>query len=69
MSTDQHIKKLAGRIVELYGNHCGLFWRIMMPVAIIAIILDIAIFFYSIPRFEKDINEWRTNQSNPDRDV
>lgn len=64
MSTDQHIKKLAGRIIELYRNHCGLFWRIMMPVAIIAIILEIAMFFYTIPRFEKDINEWRTNQSN-----
>ena len=59
MSADQHIKKLAGRIVGLYRNHCGLFWRIMMPVAIIAIVLDIAMFFYSIPRFEKDIRDWR----------
>ena len=60
MSTDQHIKKLSGRIVELYRNHWGLFWRIMMPVAIIAVILEIALFFYTIPRFE---NEWRPNQS------
>ena len=59
MSTDQHIKKLAGRIVTLYRNHCGLFWRIMMPVAIIAIILEIALFFYTIPQFEKDISNWR----------
>lgn len=58
MSTDQHIKKLAEKIVELYRNHCGLFWRIMMPVAVIAIILEIAVYFYSIPRFEKDISNW-----------
>ena len=63
MSTDQHIKKLAGRIVTLYRNHCGLFWRIMLPVAIIAIILEIALFFYTIPQFEKDISElaYQTN--------
>lgn len=59
MSTDQHIKKLAGRIVTLYRNHCGLFWRIMLPVAIIAIILEIALFFYTIPQLEKDISNWR----------
>ena len=28
-----------------------------MPVAIIAIVLDIAMFFYSIPQFDKDIKE------------
>ena len=59
MPTDQHIKKLAGRIVTLYRNHCGLFWRIMMPVAVITIILEIALFFYTIPQFEKDISNWR----------
>ena len=63
MTNDQPTN-LAGTIITLYRNHCGLFWRIMMPVAIIAIIFDIAMFFYSIPRFEKGINEWRTNQSN-----
>ena len=60
MPNDRHIKKLAGTIVTLYRNHWGLFWRIMMPVAIIAIILDIAIFFYNIPRFEKNIDDWNT---------
>ena len=55
---------LAGTIGTLYRNHWWLFWRIMMPVAIIAIVLEIAMFFFTIPRFEKDINEWRTNQSN-----
>jgi len=55
MSTNQHIKKLAGRIIELYCNHCGLFWRIMMPVAVIAIILEIAMFFYLRTGLEKEI--------------
>ena len=53
---DNQGTKLAGRVITLYRNHSGLFWRIVMPVAIIAIILDIAVFFYSIPQFEKDIN-------------
>jgi len=57
MPNDQHTN-LARTIVTLYRNHCGLFWRIIMPVAVIAIILEIAMYFYSIPRFEKDINEW-----------
>ena len=61
---DSQATNRVGTIGTLYRNHCGLFWRIMMPVAIIAIILEIAMFFYTIPRFEKDINEWRTNQSN-----
>ena len=34
MPNDRHIKKLAGTIVTLYRNHWGLFWRIMMPVAV-----------------------------------
>ena len=54
---DNQGTKLAGRVITLYRNHSGLFWRIVMPVAIIAIILDIAVFFYSIPQFEKDIKE------------
>ncbi len=57
MSTDNYIKKLAGRIVELYRNHCGLFWRIMMPVAVIAIVLDIAMFFYLRTGLEKEIKD------------
>ena len=57
MPNDQRTN-LVSTIVTLYRNHWGLFWRIMMPVAIIAIVLDIAMYFYSIPRFERDINEW-----------
>ena len=54
---DNQSTKLAGRVVTLYRNHCGLFWRIVMPVAIIAIILDIAMFFYLVTGLEKDIKE------------
>ncbi|MYC77080.1 hypothetical protein F4X10_15050 [Candidatus Poribacteria bacterium] len=49
---------LAGTIVTLYRNHWGLFWRIMMPVVIIAIVLDIAMFFYLATGVEKDIKDW-----------
>ncbi len=55
MPNAQHIKTLAGTIVTLYRNHCGLFWRIMMPVAIIAIMLDVTMFFYVVTGLEKDI--------------
>lgn len=54
---DNQRTRLAGTIVTLYRNHGGLFWRIMMPVSIIAIILDIALFFFSISRFEQDMND------------
>ncbi|MDE0688058.1 MAG: hypothetical protein OXI61_07830 [Candidatus Poribacteria bacterium] len=54
MPNDQHTN-LARTIVTLYRNHCGLFWRIMMPVAIIAIMLDVAMFFYVVTGLEKDI--------------
>lgn len=62
MPNTQHIKTLAGTIVTLYRNHWGLFWRIMMPVAIIAIILDVAMFFYVVTGLEKDIRD-RGNQN------
>ena len=54
---DNQRTRLAGTIVTLYRNHGGLFWRIIMPVAIIAIILNIALFFYSVSRFEQDMND------------
>lgn len=57
MPDDQNTH-LAGTIVTLYRNHCGLFWRIMMPVAIIAVILEIALFFYLAIGLEKDIKDW-----------
>ena len=61
---DNQRTRLAGTIVTLYRNHGGLFWRIMMPVSIIAIILDIALFFYSTSRFEQDINDSFTGTAN-----
>ena len=56
MSKDQGTN-LAGTIGTLYRNHWGLFWRIIMPVAIIAIILEIAIFFYLRTGLEKEIKD------------
>ena len=55
---DNQRTTLTGTIVTLYRNHCGLFWRIMMPVAIIAIVLDIAMFYQVVTQFEKDISSW-----------
>ena len=55
MPNAQYIKDLAGTIVTLYRNHWGLFWRIMMPVVIIAIMLDVTMFFYVVTGLEKDI--------------
>ena len=42
---DNRRTKLAATIVVLYRTHWRLFWRIMLPVAIIAIALSIAQFF------------------------
>ena len=56
MSNDQPTN-LAGTIITLYRNHWGLFWRIMMPVAIIAVILEIAMFFYLRTGLEKEIKD------------
>ena len=57
MPDNQHTN-LAGAILALYRNHWGLFWRIMMPVAIIAVILEIVLFFYLAIGLEKDIKDW-----------
>ncbi len=46
--------------LTLYRNNFGLFWRIMIPVAIIAILLDIAMFFRSVDAVEKHVHD------NPD---
>ncbi len=49
--------KLARTIFTQYRNNFGVFWRIMMPVAIVAIALNVVIFFYSITRLEKSNSE------------
>ena len=56
MPNDQHTN-FAGTIVTLYRNHWALFWRIMIPVAIIAIVLEIAMFFYLRTGLEKEIKD------------
>ena len=43
-------------IFTQYREHCGLFWRIMLPVAIIAIALEVVVFFYNTTRTEKYID-------------
>ena len=49
--------KLAGTIFTQYRDHCGLFWRIMIPVVVIAIALEVVVFFSSVTRLEKYIDE------------
>ena len=57
MADDQHAN-LARTIFTQYREHWGLFWRIMIPVAIVAIPLSITIFFWRSSsfgdRFDKD---------------
>ena len=53
---DHQRTTLAGTVVALYRNHCGLFWRIMIPVAVIAIVLEIAIFYHLVTQLENDIS-------------
>lgn len=49
--------KLARIIFTQYRGNFGLFWRIMMPAAIVAIALNVVMFFYSITRLEKSNSE------------
>lgn len=50
---------LAGTTVTLYRNHVGLFWRVMMPVIIVAILFNIAMFFRAVPIFEDTRRQWK----------
>lgn len=54
--TDNRRTKLVSTIFTQYRNHWGLFWRIMIPVVIIAIALEIVVFFFSVTRSEKYID-------------
>ena len=54
---DNQRTNLMRPIFTLYQEHCGLFWRIMLPVAIIAIALEVVVFFFSVTRVEKYIDE------------
>ena len=57
---DDRRTNFVGTIFTLYRDNFGLFWRIMIPVAIIAILLDIAMFFRSVDAVEKHVHD------NPD---
>lgn len=48
--------KLARTIFTQYRKHWGLFWRIMLPIAIIAIVLEVVVFFHNVTRVEKYID-------------
>ena len=48
--------KLARTIFTQYREHWGLFWRIMLPIAIIATVLEVVVFFQSATRVEKYID-------------
>ena len=48
---------LVRTIFTQYREHCGLFWRIMLPVVIIAIALKVVVFFYNVTRLEKSNSE------------
>lgn len=54
---DARHTKLARTIFTQYRDHFGLFWRIMLPIAIVAIALEVVVFFNSVTRFEKYIDD------------
>ena len=43
---------LARTIFTQYRDHCGLFWRIMLPVVIIGIALEVVVFFNNVTRID-----------------
>ena len=56
MADDQRAN-FAATTLKLYRNNFGLFWRIMIPVAIIAILLHIAMFFRTVNLTEKYVDD------------
>ena len=55
--TNNQRSNFIGTIFTLYRNNFGLFWRIMIPVAIIAISLHIVVFFRSVNLTEKHVED------------
>ena len=55
--SDNRRFRLARTIFTQYRDNFGLFWRIMIPVAIVAIALNVVIFNYNVTRFEKSSSE------------
>ena len=56
MADDRHTK-LTKTIFTQYRDYFGLFWRIMLPIAIVAIALEVVVFFNSVTRVEKYIDD------------
>ena len=54
---DDRRNKLAGTIVTQYRDNFGLFWRIMLPIATIAIVLEVVVFFQGVTSVEKYIDD------------
>ena len=48
--------KLARTVFRQYRDNFGLFWRIMAPVAVVAIALSVVYFFESVRQLEKSIS-------------
>lgn len=60
--TDNRRPKLMRTIFTQYREHWGLFWRIMFPIAIIAIVLEVVVSFQHVTHVEKYIdNTFREN--------
>ncbi|MCY3744369.1 MAG: hypothetical protein OXH00_25420 [Candidatus Poribacteria bacterium] len=53
---DNQGANLARTIFTQYRDNFGVFWRIMLPIAIIAIVLEVVVFFHSVTRFEKYVD-------------
>lgn len=54
--TDNRRPKLMRTIFTQYREHWGLFWRIMLPIAIIAMVLEVVVFFRNVTSVEKYID-------------
>ena len=55
--SDNRRFKLARTIFTQYRDNFGLFWRIMIPVAIVAIALNVVFFNYNVTRLERSNSE------------
>ena len=51
-----HARNLREQFSHSIKKHWGLFWRIMLPIAIIATVLEVVVFFQSATRVEKYID-------------
>ena len=54
---DNQRANLARTIFTQYRGNFGLFWRIMLPIAIIAIVLEVVVFFQRVTHVDKYIDD------------